>query len=262
MCSATQALRFDGVNFAYGEQAVLSGFSLDIPTGVLTGLVGPNGCGKSTALKLGVGLLAPDGGTVFVDGTDLAQLSARQRARKVALLPQSLAPAAMDVESLVLCGRFAHTGAFAAPSQHDREIARACMRTAGVDDLAPRMVAALSGGQRQRAYVAMVLAQQADLMLLDEPTGALDIHAAHEILQLVRSLVYDQGKTACVVIHDLDLALRYCDHVVLMDAGQVACQGAPAEVLASGQVQRVFKVDVEEHASSHGPSWTFYPRSH
>lgn len=236
------AVELRGVRFAYGEHAVLDGLSLALPAGCLTGIVGPNGCGKSTLLRVIDGVLEPAAGEALVEGDALDSLSARERAERIALLPQIHRTPSMTVEALVSCGRYAHMGLFGGLTEQDRQIVADSMRVAGVEHLAHKAARALSGGERQRAFIAMVLAQRARTVLLDEPTTYLDPRAALDVMGLARGLVHEQGMTGAVVIHDLPLALRFCDSIAVMDSGCIVAVGTPAEILDQGVLEQVFGV--------------------
>lgn len=236
------AVELRGVRFAYGEHAVLDGLSLALPAGCLTGIVGPNGCGKSTLLRVIDGVLEPAAGEALVEGDALDSLSARERAERIALLPQIHRTPSMTVEALVSCGRYAHMGLFGGLTDQDRLIVAESMRVAGVEHLAHKAARALSGGERQRAFIAMVLAQRARTVLLDEPTTYLDPRAALDVMGLARGLVHEQGMTGAVVIHDLPLALRFCDRIAVMDSGRIVAVGTPAEILDQGVLEQVFGV--------------------
>lgn len=236
------AVELRGVRFAYGEHVVLDGLSLALPTGCLTGIVGPNGCGKSTLLRVIDGVLEPAAGEALVEDDALDSLSARERAERIALLPQIHRTPSMTVEALVSCGRYAHMGLFGGLTEQDRQIVAESMRVAGVEHLAHKAARALSGGERQRAFIAMVLAQRARTVLLDEPTTYLDPRAALDVMGLARGLVYEQGMTGAVVIHDLPLALRFCDRIAVMDSGRIVAVGTPAEILDQGVLEQVFGV--------------------
>ena len=236
------AVELRGVRFAYGEHAVLDGLSLALPAGCLTGIVGPNGCGKSTLLRVIDGVLEPAAGEALVEGDALDSLSARERAERIALLPQIHRTPSMTVEALVSCGRYAHMGLFGGLTDQDRLIVAESMRVAGVEHLANKAARTLSGGERQRAFIAMVLAQRARTVLLDEPTTYLDPRAALDVMGLARGLVHEQGMTGAVVIHDLPLALRFCDRIAVMDSGRIVAVGTPAEILDQGVLEQVFGV--------------------
>lgn len=236
------AVELRGVRFAYGEHVVLDGLSLALPAGCLTGIVGPNGCGKSTLLRVIDGVLEPAAGEALVEGDALDSLSARERAERIALLPQIHRTPSMTVEALVSCGRYAHMGLFGGLTEQDRQIVADSMRVAGVEHLAHKAARTLSGGERQRAFIAMVLAQRARTVLLDEPTTYLDPRAALDVMRLARGLVHEQGMAGTVVIHDLPLALRFCDRIAVMDSGRIVAVGTPAEILDQGVLEQVFGV--------------------
>lgn len=260
--SLPYALAMRGVRFSYGRAVVLEEFDLRVPAGILVGIVGPNGSGKSTVLKLAAGLASPSAGEVLLrDGACVVgALAARERARQVSYLPQRMPLPTMTVGELAFCGRNAYRRLLAPVDARDVRAARAAMEEAGVLHLEGRPVRELSGGQRQRAYLAMLLAQDARLMLLDEPTSALDIGAAHETLALVRRVVREGGRTAVAVLHDLDLALRYCDEIAVMAQGGLLRQGTPSEVAESGLLEYAFGVCLVKHAAPDGPCYTFHPR--
>lgn len=238
------AVELRGVRFAYGEHVVLAGLSLALPAGCLTGIVGPNGCGKSTLLRVIDGVLEPAAGEALVEGDALDSLSARERAERIALLPQIHRTPSMTVEALVSCGRYAHMGLFGGLTEQDRQIVAESMRVAGVEHLAHKAARALSGGERQRAFIAMVLAQRARTVLLDEPTTYLDPRAVLDVMGLARGLVHEQGMTGAAVIHDLPLALRFCDRIAVMDGGRIVAVGTPAEIFDQGVLEQVFGVTI------------------
>lgn len=257
--NATPALRFTDVAFSYTDQPFIQALSFELPAGVFAGIIGPNGCGKSTLLRLATLLNRPTAGRIEVFGQDVADLPTRERAHLVSLLPQDVPAVPMAVRELALCGRYAFHGALYQADEGDEAAARLALASVGLADLGDRTVDELSGGQRQRAYLAMALAQDAGLMLLDEPTSALDIKASHEMLRLIRQSPREHGTTVCAAIHDLDLALRYCDLLVLMHAGKVVRIASPAEMVASGDLERIFAVSIEQHEGSRGRSWSFFP---
>lgn len=264
---ARSAIAYEDVAFAYGPGApFIEGLSAAIPAGRITSIVGPNGCGKSTLVKLAAGLLRPAAGRVMVDGCDTGALSARERARRLAVLAQSPRVPPLTVEALVACGRHPYGGRTGRLGPADREAVEAALERAGVQRLRRHDLRRLSGGERQRAYLAMILAQDTDLIVLDEPTTYLDINACHDLMALVRDLNRREGKTVAMVIHDLDLALRYSDRLVVMERGRVRAQGTVAEVLAADAVGAAFAMDVcphERHRSDGGVEhgYVLYPRS-
>lgn len=256
------ALEMRDVSFSYGRVRVLEGFDLRVTAGVLMGVVGPNGSGKSTVLKLAAGLATPSRGEILLrDGAvAVGSMSARERALQVSYLPQRMPMPNMTVGELVLCGRHAHRRFLAPYDALDIRAASEAMERAGVSALEDRPVRELSGGQRQRAYLAMLLAQDARLMLLDEPTSALDIGAAHDALALLRRVVHDDGCTAIAVLHDLDVALRYCDEIAVMERGSLTYLGPAAEVSESPQLEDAFGIRLASHRAFGERCYTFHPR--
>ncbi|MFE7465339.1 ABC transporter ATP-binding protein [Streptomyces sp. NPDC057499] len=229
-----------GVTVGYGGRTVIEKLDVAIPPGVITTIIGPNGCGKSTLLRTLTRLLRPDGGTVVLDGEDIAGLRTRDVARKLGLLPQSpLAPEGLTVADLVARGRHPHQSWLRQWSSDDADVVARALAMTGVSDLADRPVDSLSGGQRQRVWISMTLAQGTDLLLLDEPTTYLDLAHAIDVLDLVDDL-HESGRTVVMVLHDLNLAARYSDHLVVMRAGSVLAQGHPREVITVELLREAF----------------------
>lgn len=242
------AIRYEGVSFSYKPAApFMENLDAAIPAGAVTSIVGPNGCGKSTLVKLASGLLRPAAGRVEVAGRDTGSLAPRERARLMAVLAQTSRIPPMTVEALVDCGRHPHRGWGGRLTAEDRAAVEAAMERAGVARFRNHNLRQLSGGERQRAHVARTLAQDTDLIVLDEPTTYLDISACHDLMALVRDLNRREGKTVAMVIHDLDLALRYSDYLVVMQKGRVTAQGPTEAVLAGGAVGDAFSMDICPH---------------
>ncbi|MEU7025116.1 ABC transporter ATP-binding protein [Streptomyces sp. NPDC015232] len=237
-------LRTRGLTLAYEERTVVHELDLAIPDGRVTVIVGPNACGKSTTLRALGRLLRPQGGAVLLDGEELAKLPTKHVARKIGLLPQTpVAPEAITVGDLVARGRQPHQAWWKQWSEEDERAVVDAMARTDVTALAERSVDELSGGQRQRVWIAMALAQETDLLLLDEPTTYLDIAHQVEVLDLVRRLNRARGRTVVLVLHDLNQAARYADHLVAMKSGRVVAEGAPSEVVTADLVHDVFGLD-------------------
>ncbi|MEG3130643.1 Fe(3+) dicitrate ABC transporter ATP-binding protein FecE [Pantoea cypripedii] len=237
-------LRVENLAAGYAGKRVLQDVSVSFASGQITALLGPNGCGKSTLLKTLARLLAPDEGQVFIGDQPLARFSSRQLARHLALLPQQhLTPEGVSVAELVAYGRHPWLPLWGRLSAHDREQVQAAMERMGIAQLAQQRVSDLSGGQRQRVFLAMLLAQDTPVILLDEPTTWLDINHQIELMKLMGELKA-QGKTVVTVLHDLNQASRYCDQLVLLAAGALVTQGTPTQVLQPEILKRVFQVNV------------------
>lgn len=227
----------------YGQEPVLSDLDLDVPSGAVTALIGPNGCGKSTLLKSLCGLL-PYEGTVELEGKNLGGIRRTDRARRLTMLPQApVAPEGLTVAGLVARGRHPYQSWMSRWSAQDEQEVRRALQATGLSLLGTRPIAALSGGQRQRVWIAMALAQDTPTLLLDEPTTYLDLAYSIEVLGLVRRLQTERGKTVVMVLHDLNLAIRFADHLVVLGDGAVAAQGSPAEVVSSELLDDVFGLD-------------------
>jgi len=226
---------------AYGDLVVVDGLTLAIPTGGVTTIIGPNGCGKSTLLRALGRLLTPRSGQVLLDGKTITSMRTRDVARVLGMLPQGpVAPEGLTVADLVATGRHPHQSWFRQWSSGDQAEVTQALSLTGMLDLADRPVDELSGGQRQRAWISMVLAQGTGLLLLDEPTTYLDLAHAIDVLDLVDQLHHDLGRTVVMVLHDLNLAVRYSDHLVAMVDGQVVAAGTPDEVISAELLQEVF----------------------
>ena len=253
--STAPLLAAAGIHVELGGQAILRDVEVRVGRGEVVGLVGPNGAGKSTLLRVVTGLLEPSAGEVAIGGDALDALPRRELARRVAVVQQlPEAPATMRVRDLVVLGRHPHLGLLASESRHDFDVADEAMRRAGCDQFADRDLGSLSGGERRRAFIARALAQEAPLLLLDEPTSNLDAHAQIEVLELVAELA-TTGAGVLLIVHDLTLAAAYCDRVVLLARGEVVAEGAPSEVVTSEHVQRVYGngVTVLPHPASGAP---------
>lgn len=250
--------RLSGTNLrlGYENQTVFDGIDVCIPDGQFTVIVGPNGCGKSTLLRTLCRLLKPIAGQVCLDGHDILDMPTKALARQLGLLPQSAtAPDGIRVVDLVARGRYPHQQLFRQWSLDDERAVRQAMKMTGVEALAERQVDELSGGQRQRVWIAMVLAQQTPLLLLDEPTTYLDIAHQIELLELFSELNRGNGHTLIAVLHDLNQACRYADHMIAMAHGKIIAEGHPRDLVTSEMVREVFGLDsvIIDDPVSHTP---------
>ncbi|GEK79294.1 ABC transporter ATP-binding protein [Agrococcus baldri] len=237
-----ERLRAEDVTLAYERRVVAERLSVGIPDGSFTVIVGPNACGKSTLLRALARLLRPQAGKVLLDGRSIAAYPTKEAARRVGLLPQSsLAPEGISVADLVARGRYPHQTLLRQWSERDRAAVELAMARTDVTSLAEVPVDELSGGQRQRAWVAMALAQETPILLLDEPTTYLDVAHQIELLDLFAEL-HDAGGTLVAVLHDLNHAARYATHLIAMRDGRVVAEGPPREIVTAELVERVFGI--------------------
>jgi len=238
------ALRASQLAYRYSGQSrdAVANITLELPAGSLLAVVGPNGSGKSTLLRLLTGTLEPQRGSVRLEDTELAEWTTRALARHMAVVTQREVPAfALTVRDLVTAGRYAHVGPFRAESDHDRQVVMSAFEACDIPDFASRDVATLSGGEFQRARIARALAQEPRVLVLDEPTASLDVHYQVAIFELLQRLRHDQGLTVVVVTHRLELAARFADELLLLDAGRCVSQGSPAEVIDEGVLSQVYQ---------------------
>lgn len=230
----------------YGGRAVVDGVEVTIPRGRITVIVGANACGKSTLLKTMARILAPISGQVLLDGTPVGSIPTRALARRLGLLPQQpIAPEGIAVADLVGRGRHPHQSLFHATSAQDRRIVEESLLATRTAELADRSIEELSGGQRQRVWIAMALAQRTQVLLLDEPTTFLDLAHQVEVLDLLTDLNRERGTTIAMVLHDINLAARYADHIIAMRAGRIVASGAPEEVVDAAMVREVLGLEAE-----------------
>ncbi|WP_082581164.1 ABC transporter ATP-binding protein [Leifsonia sp. Root227] len=240
MSDPTSPLQTAGATLGYDGRVISDGIDVAIPAGSFTVIVGPNAGGKSTLLRGLARLLKPSSGQVLLDGRDIHGMRTKEVARRLGLLPQtSLAPDGITVADLVARGRHPHQSTFQQWTRADQDAVRDAMLATGITELSARRVDELSGGQRQRAWVALALAQQTGILLLDEPTTFLDIAHQFELLELFRGL-NEEGRTLVAVLHDLNQASRYASHIIAMNDGRVVAQGTPEEVITADLVHDVF----------------------
>ncbi|MFJ1584123.1 ABC transporter ATP-binding protein [Streptomyces sp. NPDC088197] len=241
---APSTLAARDLRLGYDQRPVVTGITADIPAGRVTMIVGPNACGKSTLLRGLARLLAPTSGEVLLDGQDIHRLPTRQVAARLGILPQTpVAPDGIRVIDLVGRGRYPHQGWFRRWTATDDEAVAEALTATDTLDLAERSVDELSGGQRQRVWIAVALAQRTGVLLLDEPTTYLDLPHQVEVLDLVTDLNRQRGATVVTVLHDLNLACRYGDHLIAMKDGRIAAEGPPSEVVTEDTVRDIFGME-------------------
>ncbi|MFJ4415068.1 ABC transporter ATP-binding protein [Streptomyces sp. NPDC088925] len=238
------SLEARALHLGYARRSVVAGVSTALPTGKVTMIVGPNACGKSTLLRGLARLLSPTAGDVLLDGEDIHSVPSREVAARLGILPQTpVAPDGIRVLDLVGRGRYPHQGLFRRWSTEDDTAVAEALAATDTLDLADRPVDELSGGQRQRVWIAVALAQRTGILLLDEPTTYLDLPHQVDVLDLVTDLNRERGTTVVAVLHDLNLACRYGDHLIALREGRVVAEGAPAEVVTEDLVREVFAMD-------------------
>ena len=243
-------IKAQNISVSINEKEIVHGISLDIPEGKVTAIIGPNGCGKSTTLKA-LSRILPYKGSVTFKGQEMSTLSQREFAKCLAILTQSpQAPSDLTVNDLVEMGRFPHRGFLGRAGKDDKEHVEWALEQTGVKKMRYRLLNTLSGGERQRAWIAMALAQRPEVLLLDEPTTYLDICHQLEIMQLITRLNQELGLTVVMVVHDLNHAIMYADHVVVVKAGQLVTSGAPREIITADLLAEVFKVKADEFTLS------------
>lgn len=235
------AIRAEQLSVGYRGLPLINEALIEIPAGCITVLLGANGSGKSTLLKALAGLHPQDGGRIWVGDEALAAISSRQLARRLAFLPQHpAAPDTLTVAELVMMGRYPYRRPLLPPSGEDQRAVAQAIEQTDMVALAGRTLGALSGGQRQRAWLAMVLAQQTDILMLDEPTSFLDLSHQYDLLNLIRRLNREQGKTLVLVLHDLNQAFEFADHLIYMKNGKICAQGSPARTTTPELIDDIF----------------------
>ncbi|WP_426450227.1 ABC transporter ATP-binding protein [Paenibacillus sp. S-38] len=241
-----ERLYTEGLTIAYGEYPIVDNLNLPVPQGRITALVGANGSGKSTILKTMARIMKPQKGGVFLDGKSIHGQSTKEVAKQLAILPQNpVAPDGLTVSELVTYGRFPHQKGFGSLTAEDRDMVRRAIELTGMAEFHDRPVDQLSGGQRQRAWIAMALAQGTDILFLDEPTTFLDMAHQLEVLKLLEKLNAEEHRTIVMVVHDLNHASRYAQHMVAIKRGRVVSSGPPAEVMTQEVLREVFGIEAD-----------------
>ena len=252
------------IDLKFGPKKILRDISLEVPYEKISVIIGPNGSGKSTLLKTLARILKPNQGNILLDGKDINRSSSKEIAQKLSLMPQSpSSPEDITVRDLVFFGRHPHQGAFSRNTKKDTDAVENALALTKLESLKKRFLHQLSGGQRQRAWLAMALAQETDVILLDEPTTYLDLHYQFEILDLLKVLNLEKKLTVMMVLHDLNLASLYGDYLFVVNEGKLHTEGKPEECLSKGLLEDVFKVQVHETMTTRGkPQFIFSSNVH
>lgn len=256
MSAVPSRLRGEQLTLAYGNKTIAESLNVTIPDGHFTAIIGPNGCGKSTLLRTLSRLMTPASGHVWLDGAQIQQYASKEVARRIGLLAQNATtPGDITVQELVARGRYPHQPLFTRWRKEDEEAVNKAMRATGISDLAQQSVDTLSGGQRQRAWIAMVLAQETAIMLLDEPTTWLDISHQIDLLELLSELNREKGYTLAAVLHDLNQACRYATHLIALRDGRIVAEGAPKEIVTADLIERIYglRCTIIEDPVAHTP---------
>lgn len=240
-------IKLENVCCGYGKKEIVHSADAVFEKNKITVIVGPNGCGKTTLLKTMAGVLKAKNGSILVDNISLEQYKRRDLAKKLSLLPQIRHIPNMTVETLIMCARYPYLGINKVLGERDRKAVNNAMEMADVVKYSDRTVRKLSGGERQKVYIAMMLAQETDIILLDEPTTYLDIEQQFEILNLIRDMK-NQGKTIIMVLHDLSHCLKYADNVIVMDKGNIVAKGSKNEIIQSKILEKVY--DIRLHTAT------------
>lgn len=234
------------LDISYGSLDIVKGLNIEIPKGKITTIIGANGCGKSTILKTLARIIEPKRGAIYIDGKDIKTQDSKEIAKVMAVLPQTpQAPNGLLVEELVAYGRFPHQSGFGKIQKEDREIIDWALEVTGMKEFKSRPIEALSGGQRQRVWISMALAQQTDILVLDEPTTYLDLAHQLEILELLKELNKTQKRTIVMVIHELNNAARFADYMIGVKKGKIVCSGSAKEVMTQSNLKELFNIDAE-----------------
>lgn len=241
-----KSIETKNLDIAYEDTVIVKELNMDIPKGCVTSIIGANGCGKSTILKAIGRILKPQKGVVYLSGEDISKLPTKEIAKKMAILPQTpTAPSGLTVSELVAYGRFPHQKGFGNLTEEDKKVVKWALAATKLGEFEKREVDTLSGGQRQRVWIAMALAQQTDLILLDEPTTYLDLAHQLEVLKLLYELNRNQKCTIIMVLHDLNLAARFSDYIIAIQKGAIIKHGTPEEVMTPEVLRKTFNIDAD-----------------
>lgn len=248
-----EAVRVTNLNVSYEETPVLEGMNLMVPEGKISIIIGANGCGKSTLLKTVARILKPSAGEIYIGGKNIQGQKPRDIAKQMAFLPQTpKCPEQITVRELVAYGRFPYRKAIGGMDKHDKEQVEWAIAETGLQEFADRLVESLSGGQRQRAWIAMTLAQETPIILLDEPTTYLDMAHQMEVLKLLQRLNRSKQYTIVMVLHELNQACRFADHIIGMKQGAVVCEGSPRDAITKETLKQIYGIDATLQESAEG----------
>ena len=241
-----EAISVRNLSVSYENNAIIENMDLSFPKGKISIIIGANGCGKSTILKTIARILKAKSGEIYINDLEISKQRSNKLAKAMAVLPQSpVTPKGLTVEELVAYGRFPHQNKFGSLKKEDKEIIEWALKETGILEFKERPIEALSGGQRQRAWIAMALAQKTDIVVLDEPTTYLDLAHQLDILNLLQKLNKTQKRTIVMVIHELNNAARFADHMVGIKKGRIVCEGTPEEVMTKENLKELFNIDGE-----------------
>lgn len=247
------AIEVKGLKVGYDDTIIIPNMNLSLPKGKLSIIIGSNGCGKSTLLKSIGRILKPYSGEIKLDGASIKKMAPKEIAKKMAILPQNpVVPQKISVKELVTFGRYPYQKAFSSLSKEDHEIIEWAMKETDTFDLRDRDVNQLSGGQRQRVWIAMTLAQKTDIMILDEPTTYLDMAHQLEVLTLLRKINQKNQTTIVIVMHELNLAAKFADHLIGLHKGQLIFEGRPVDVITKDNLKKIYKIDAKIDMSANG----------
>ena len=248
-----EAIRIENLTVAYEERTIIDNMNLSLPKGKINMIIGGNGCGKSTLLKTIARINKPSQGEIFINQKNMKQIKEKDIAKEVAFLPQGpVCPSGLTVRELVAYGRFPHQKMIGGLKAHDKEMIDWAIEETGLKDFADRPIENLSGGQRQRAWIAMTLAQETEIIMLDEPTTYLDLSYQLEVLEILERLNREKKLTVIVVLHEINNAFRFADHIVGLKAGKIVCQGRPIDVITPKSLHTIFGIEADLVKSEKG----------
>ena len=248
-----EAIRIENLSVAYENNTIIQDMNLSLPKGKINIIIGGNGCGKSTLLKTIARINKPSGGEIFINGKNIKKVKEKEIAKEVAFLPQGpTCPNGLTVRQLVAYGRFPHQKMMGGLTSHDQDIINWAIKETGLSDFADREVDCLSGGQRQRAWIAMTLAQETDIIMLDEPTTYLDLSYQLEVLEILERLNKEKQITVVIVLHEINNAFRFADYIVGLKAGKIICEGKPLDVITKETLKTIYGIEADLKKSETG----------